>query len=109
MISSVLLLSNCTKPEPEVITQTEIVKLEIPIQPRPREVDLADPNWRVINHENVDEFLNEVKVADQFVFIAISVRDYEKLSLNVSELKRYIEQQRELILYYEKSIRDQSL
>jgi hypothetical protein len=37
--------------------------------------------------------------------MAISVRDYERLSLNVDELRRYILQQKEIIVYYEDSVR----
>ena len=42
-----------------------------------------------------------------FVFFAISVPDYENLSLNMSELKRYIDQQKTIIVYYEKSINNE--
>lgn len=38
------------------------------------------------------------------VFFAISVPDYENMSLNVAELRRYINQQKSLIIYYEDSI-----
>jgi hypothetical protein len=36
--------------------------------------------------------------------LAISVPHYENMSLNLSELRRYIEQQQSIILYYENSI-----
>jgi len=32
------------------------------------------------------------------------VKDYENLSLNFAELRRYIEQQKQIIVYYEKAI-----
>jgi hypothetical protein len=34
----------------------------------------------------------------------LSVRDYETLALNMAELKRYIQQQGEIIIYYEKAV-----
>ena len=37
-------------------------------------------------------------------YIALSVKDYENLSLNFAELRRYIEQQKQIILYYEKAV-----
>ena len=40
----------------------------------------------------------------QFLFYAISVRDYETLALNMAEIKRYIEQQKQIIIYYEKAV-----
>jgi len=32
------------------------------------------------------------------------VRDYETLALNMAEIKRYIDQQKQLIIYYEKAV-----
>ncbi len=40
------------------------------------------------------------------VYVAFSVRDYESLSLNLAELRRYINQQNEVIVYYESAIKD---
>ena len=37
-------------------------------------------------------------------YIALSVKDYENLSLNFSELRRYIEQQKQIIVYYEGAV-----
>jgi|TARA_R110000744_G_scaffold71334_2_gene143691 hypothetical protein len=34
----------------------------------------------------------------------MSVRDYETLALNMAEIKRYIEQQKQIIIYYEKAV-----
>jgi predicted phage tail protein len=33
------------------------------------------------------------------------VRDYETLALNMSELKRFMQQQKQLIIYYEKAVK----
>ena len=33
-----------------------------------------------------------------------SVKDYQNLSLNFAELRRYIEQQKQIIVYYEKAV-----
>ena len=37
-------------------------------------------------------------------YIAISVKDYENLALNFAELRRYIEQQKQIIVYYEEAV-----
>ena len=34
----------------------------------------------------------------------LSVRDYETLALNMAEIKRYLQQQKEIIIYYEKAV-----
>tara|TARA_B110000977_G_scaffold199766_1_gene288138 strand:- start:809 stop:955 length:147 start_codon:yes stop_codon:yes gene_type:complete len=38
-------------------------------------------------------------------FVALSVKDYENLALNVAELRRFINQQKEIIIYYEKAMK----
>ena len=45
-----------------------------------------------------------VKQNGDFLFYAISVRDYETLALNMAELKRFIQQQKQIIIYYEKAV-----
>jgi hypothetical protein len=36
------------------------------------------------------------------------MRDYENLALNISELRRYINQQTEIIVYYEEAVTPQA-
>ena len=40
-----------------------------------------------------------------FLFYAISVRDYETLALNMAELKRFLQQQKQIIIYDEKAVK----
>jgi len=35
------------------------------------------------------------------------MRDYENLALNIGDLKRYINQQKEIIIYYEKAVTEE--
>ena len=37
------------------------------------------------------------------VFFALSIPDYENIALNMGELRRFIEQQKSIILYYEEN------
>lgn len=107
LIPIALLLTACSKPlPPEVVTNTVIEKISVPIQQRPRAVNLNDVSFRVVSGDNIDEFLQEVAVGDDFVFIAMDVKEYETLSLNVDELRRYIEQQQAVILYYEENLKN---
>jgi len=43
------------------------------------------------------------------VYVALSVKDYENIGLNFAELKRYIEQQKQIIIYYEEFYADPEL
>lgn len=104
LLSSVL--SACSSLE-TVVVKTQYVEKEIPIQSRPKGVNLYDVKLYAVTKENLEEFLIKYEdVHGEVVFFAISVPDYENLSLNVRELKRYIDQQKALIVYYEDSIRN---
>jgi hypothetical protein len=35
------------------------------------------------------------------------MKDYENLALNVADIKRFLEQQNEIILYYEKAVTEE--
>jgi hypothetical protein len=35
------------------------------------------------------------------------MRDYENLALNIADIRRYVEQQDEIIVYYEKAVTDE--
>jgi len=58
-----------------------------------------------VTPENMEEFLVRFEEeSGTTVFFAMSVPDYENMSMNVAELRRYINQQKALIVYYEESI-----
>jgi len=90
---------------PKVVTVTKVVKTEIPVVARPKQVQLNDVKIYVVSKINYDEFIKSYEKkngADSY--IALSVKDYENLSLNFAELRRYIEQQKQIIVYYENAV-----
>lgn len=98
-------LAGCSLFSENIKTETVYLKRDIPIQERPKPIDLADMKFYAVSEKNIDEFLKSFE--DKYgniVFLAITVPDYETLSLNIAEVRRYIEQQKALILYYEKNI-----
>ena len=105
-----LLLSSCgylRKPEKEIVVQTVEVQKVIPVQPQPKPIDMTDVKFYVVTEENYDEFKEKfMKRNNDFVFYVVSVHDYENLALNMSELYRYIKQQKEIVIYYEKAVTD---
>ena len=74
------------------------------VQPvMPRQIDLKEPYWYVVSDKNLDEFLLRVeKEHGQIVFFAMSVPDYEIMSYNMQELKRYINELKQVVVYYKK-------
>ena len=108
VLSLILLSSGCSswKPLTEVVTETKIIERNIPTQERPKQVNLEDIQWYVVTEKNMDEFISRFEDENgTLVFYAMSVRDYETLSLNMADLKRYILQQKEIIIYYEESVK----
>lgn len=94
------------KPEPEVVIRTKVVEKKIPLQTSPKPISLNHPQMYVVTAENWDTFIEDFKKdnGQEWVFYAISVRGYETLSLNIAEMRRYLEQQKSIILYYEQAI-----
>ena len=71
----------------------------------PKKAQLNDVKIYVVTEENYDEFVEEFQAKNgKTAYIAISVKDYENLSLNFAELRRYIEQQKEIIVYYQDAV-----
>tara|TARA_B110000483_G_C17906273_1_gene431294 strand:- start:229 stop:618 length:390 start_codon:yes stop_codon:yes gene_type:complete len=104
LLSSLTACSLFSKPEKVVVTQVEYVERTIPLQPRPTPVSLYDLDFYAVTEENIDEFLERFeKENGDIVFFALSVPDYENISLNMGELRRFIEQQKSIILYYEEN------
>ena len=101
-------LSSCSwKPEKEVVVQTKIVKPVIEIKERPKGVKMLPVKFYVVTEKNYEEFKEKFKKDNgEFVFYAMSVPSYENLALDMAELRRYIEQQKEIIIYYEKAVKD---
>ena len=106
LISVALFTTSCSLIGPrEVVVQTEYVERVIPIQTRPRGITTYPINFYAVTEENFEEFTATFEDENSdFVFIALSVPDYENLSLNMAEIRRFIEQQTTLIVYYEDSI-----
>ena len=101
-----LILSGCSgRVEPEVKVVTKVERVQIPTVARPKPLQLSDTRVFVVTKDNFEEFEKEfTELYGDLAFVALSMKDYENLALNISELKRYINQQGEIIVYYEKAV-----
>ena len=72
------------------------------VQPvMPREIDLKEPMWIVITPDNLEEQLARIeKQEGELVFLAMTIPDYEVMAYNMQELKRYINELKEVVVYY---------
>ena len=111
-VSSLLLLSliisSCSSWNPLKTIEVKTVEVErnVPLQNRPRQLQLNDIHWYVVTEENFAEFKKKFQEenGDPLVAYVISVKDYETLAIDMAEIKRYIEQQKQIIIYYEKAL-----
>jgi len=87
---------------PEVKVITEEVQTHIYHPPLPQEVRLEDIRWMVLTKDNLEEQIDEAEnlLGGEFVVFAMIPTDYENFAWNIQELRRFIRQQKEIILYY---------
>ena len=89
-------------PPPPVKVITEEIPIEIYQPPLPEQITLQDVNWFVITKENWEESVVKVEelLDGDFVVFGITPLDYESMAYNLQEMRRFIRQQKEIILYY---------
>ena len=79
------------KPIERVITQ--------PVMPR--EIDLKEVRWLTITPENFEEQFAVIEAQEgELVFLAMTIPDYEVMAYNMQELKRYITELKDVVVYY---------
>ena len=101
---SVLPKVDFTPPEPVKVI-TEEVKIDIYQPPLPQEIQLEDVKFFIINKNNYDQKVKEVEelLGGAFAVFALMPTGYEAMAYNLQELRRFIRQQKEIILYYRKA------
>ena len=108
LVISTLTISGCSLIPKQVEVQTKFIERKIPIQDQPKGLTLYPVTFYAVTEDNYKEFEEKFKDKNEnLVFFALSVPDYENMSLNLAEMKRYIDQQKTIIVYYEKSINNE--
>jgi len=89
-------------PEPIIKTVTEYKTLEIYQPPLPEAINLEDVEFFVITEKNFDEQVAKLEKMQggTYVLFGLTPQDYENMAYNLQELRRYVRQQKEIILYY---------
>ena len=108
LLPFLLLSSGCSSWREVLPVEIKTVEVErkIPTQNRPRPVRLGDVHFYVVTEENYVSFKERFKKENgDLLFYALSVRDYETIALNMAELKRFIDQQQQVIIYYEGAVK----
>jgi hypothetical protein len=106
ILISLISLAGCSglRMEPEIKTVTKIEQITIPVVARPKPLNLSDTRVFVVTKDNYEEFVKDFKqVYGELAYVALSMKDYENLAINIAEMRRYLNQQKEIIVYYEKA------
>lgn len=103
-LSSIALFGCASTKKIDIYSKPVELNIYQPADPEP--VKMLDMKFRVVTKENIDAFIQEQsKIQDNPnpVFVVIGIKDYKAMSLNLAELKRYINQQQKIIVYYKKA------
>ena len=95
-------------PEPVIKTVTEYKTLEIYQPPLPQAINLEDVQFFVITEKNKEEQIAELEQlqSGSFVLFGLTPQGYENMAFNLQEIRRYILEQKEIILYYRKATQE---
>ncbi len=87
---------------PKIVTVTETVPLDIYQPPMPQEISLENVKFFVITKNNLEEKIGEIEklLGGDFVVFALTPQSYENMAYNLQEIRRYVRQQKEIIVYY---------
>ena len=107
VMAILLFLTGCSSfREPEVKIVTQIEKTTVPTVARPKPIDLVDTRVYVVTKDNYESFVKEFTAEHgELAYVVLSMKDYENLAINIADLRRYIEQQTEIIVYYEEAVK----
>lgn len=88
-----------TKPV-EVVTIAEPVPMYHP--PLPLELQLVDIDWQILTPELMKEYLSDLESgsAPPSAFYSLSSKEYENLSMNMAEIKRYLRDTLSIVEFY---------
>jgi len=80
-------------------TPQEITPLAIPL---PSPIKLSGVEWIIVTPANVDEIMEQAKaMGREQVFFALSPAEYQRLSLDLAEIRKYINNQRAILIRYQ--------
>ena len=98
----------CSLNQPKLIevSASPIDKPEL-VLPMAQELNLRDVDWVVVTADNVEQVLADIKKTGRpVVLFALTDKGYENISLNLSDLRSYIQQQQAIMAAYNRYYKD---
>jgi hypothetical protein len=98
----VLFLSACAAPSKTInISSKPVDKPEL-VLPTADVLNLREVQWIIITPENVDQIMKSLSANDTKVAVfALTDKGYQNLSLNINDLRTYVQQMQAIIVAYE--------
>lgn len=97
-----LAISGCSKPVEEIQVSAKPVDKPELVLPYADPITTRDVKWVIITPENYESvFSNLSKSGEAVVLFALTSDGYENLSLNLSDIRAFIQQQQAIIIAYE--------
>ena len=91
---------------PTVVETPEINAPVIRIVPRPEPIKMQNADIVVVTEANLQEVIERIKTEQgDFVLYAMTAQSFEALALSFEQIKKYIEEQNAVILYYEEAVK----
>ena len=93
-------ITACGTREIEISTKPTEIKWTQPADPAP--VKLEKPTWRIVTEQNATQVIEQLSKENdgKFTIILLTTQDYQKLMVDLADIKRYMEQQKSVIVYY---------
>ncbi len=104
-----IVVCNCSLlPTKQIQVSAKPLERQI-VQPiMPREIDLKQPQWIAVTPDNWEEQLARIEQQEgELVFLAMTIPDYEVMAYNMQEIKRYITELKDVVVYYRKVTMEQ--
>lgn len=97
-----LVVSACSTPDPEPIEiRTRPVDIPELVLPEADPVQTRPVNWTIITEDNYEEVFDKLRDERRdVVLFGLTDRGYENLSLNINDLRTFIQQQNSIIFAY---------
>jgi len=90
---------------PTVVETPQIDAPTIRIVPRPKPIEMKNADIVVVTEANLQEVIQRIKTEQgDFVLYAMTAQSFEHLALSFEQIKKFIEEQNAIILYYEESV-----
>ena len=102
LLTTLMMVSNCSLiPTKQIEVVAKPMERTI-VQPiMPREIDLKEVRWLTITPENFEAQFKVIEDQEgELVFLAMTIPDYEVMAYNMQELKRYITELKDVVVYY---------